>query len=61
LSIMTFGVASPNIRASLIDIRGLLPNVHTVNEPTCIKSKGLPIDISFYAYTFYMRNAVYKK
>jgi hypothetical protein len=25
------------------------------------KSKGLPIDISFYSYTFYMRSAAYKK
>jgi hypothetical protein len=27
----------------------------------CTKSQGLPIDVPFYPYTFYMRSAVYKK
>jgi hypothetical protein len=46
---------------SPIDVRSLLPNAHTVSEPTCTKSKGLPIDVPFYTYTFYTCNAAYKK
>jgi hypothetical protein len=45
---------------SLIDARGLLHNARMVNEPTRTKSKGFPIDVPFYLYTFYTRSVAYK-
>jgi hypothetical protein len=48
----------------LINTRGLLPIAHMANEPMRLhstKSKGLPIDVSFYSYIFYMCSATYKK
>jgi hypothetical protein len=32
-----------------------------VSEPMHAKSKGFPIDVPFYPYTFYMHSVVYKK
>jgi hypothetical protein len=54
----------PTKSVSPIDARNLLPIARTTNEPMhicSVKSKGLPIDVPFYSYIFYMCSATYRK